>query len=210
MSVTLTGGSLATPLTDVTDVNGAYGFDNLQPGDYIVTLGSGVPADHVSTTGGNTSAVTVVSGDARPRCRFRSRRADHASVTWCGTTSMATAPSTPGSHASTAWASKLVDGGGNVIATATTSGGGAYAFTDVAPSPLDYTVRIVTATVPAGYDATTPESIDVTVTSDDDVTDADFGYATTRARSARITWRTTSTATACRTMALRASSASAG
>ena len=62
VTVTLTGGSLATPLTDVTDVNGVYGFDNLAPGDYTVTLGSGVPANHVSTTGGTTSSVTLVSG----------------------------------------------------------------------------------------------------------------------------------------------------
>ncbi|MGH1506512.1 MAG: SdrD B-like domain-containing protein, partial [Acidimicrobiales bacterium] len=76
---------------------------------------------------------------------------------------------------------ELLDGTGTVIATTTTDGAGAYAFTGVAAG--DHTVRIVSATLPsnvttpsADRDATLDGQTTVTVPAGGVIDDADFGY----------------------------------
>jgi uncharacterized repeat protein (TIGR01451 family) len=179
VELTLSGAALATDLVDTTDVNGIYGFDSLAPGTYTLTLTGGVPADHVSTTGGNSVTFTLVSGTDDFDLDFGLvEPATIGDLVWHDTNGNGTFDS--GEPGIGGVQVELVDGGGAVVATQTTTAGtGAYEFTNVTPAPLDYTVRIVAATVPTGYTATTPQSIDLTITSGDDVDTADFGYVTT-------------------------------
>lgn len=178
VEVTLSGAALATDLVDTTDGSGIYGFGSLPPGTYTVTLTGGVPADHVSTTGGNTRTVTLTSGTDRFDIDFGlAEPITIGDQVWHDIDGSGTFEAgEPGLGGVDV---ELVDGNGIVVATETTTAvTGAYLFAAVMPSPLDYTVRIVTATVPAGYSATTVQTSDHTVTSGDDIDTADFGYVT--------------------------------
>lgn len=180
VELTLSGGGLGTDL--VTDtVNGIYGFDGLAPGTYTVTITDGIPADHVSTTGGNSSTFTLASGTDRLDIDFGlAEPITIGDLVWHdldGDSSFdAGEPGLDGVII------ELVDlsggGGGTVIATDTTVNG-AYSFTGVMPNLLGYTVRVQTGTAPAGYTPTTSEFVAVTATSGDDIDTADFGYVTT-------------------------------
>lgn len=178
VQLTLSGGDLATALIDTTDSNGIYGFGSLAPGDYTLTLTAGVPADHVSTTGGNTVTFTLTSGNDDFTLDFGlNEPITIGDLVWHDTNGDGDFDS--GEPGLGGVDLELVDGNGLVVDSATSATTtGAYLFTNVAPSPLDYTVRIVTASVPAGYSATTPESLGVTATSGDNITNADFGYVT--------------------------------
>lgn len=178
VQLTLSGGDLATDLIDTTDSNGIYGFGSLTPGDYTLTVTGGIPADHVSTTGGNTVSFTLTSGNDDFTLDFGlNEPITIGDLVWHDTNGDGDFDS--GEPGLGAVDLELVDGNGLVVDTTTSAATtGAYLFTNVAPSPLDYTVRIVTTSVPAGYSATTPESIDVTATSGDNIVTADFGYVT--------------------------------
>ena len=68
VTVTLTGSTAAgpiTPIVDVTDVDGLYGFDNLLPGAYTVTVSTttgDLSGDELSTTGGDSQTTTLAFG----------------------------------------------------------------------------------------------------------------------------------------------------
>src|SRR5205823_6670238 len=65
---------------------------------------------------------------------------------------------------------RLLDAGDNVLATATTDAGGAYAFAGLGPGT--YRVRQV---LPAGWMQTTADPVDVTAASGTDVAGVNFG-----------------------------------
>jgi protocatechuate 3,4-dioxygenase beta subunit/phosphotransferase system IIB component len=81
---------------------------------------------------------------------------------------------------------QLLNSSGTVIATTTTSGDGNYTFSNLAAG--NYSVRIVTSTLPAGAQPThdlngtaTPHITAVSLTAGQNRTDADFGYRITTA-----------------------------
>ena len=60
VTFTLTGGSLAAPVVEMTNAGGEFWFEDLAPGIYTVT--ETVPAAYVSTTG-DTVVVTIGPGE---------------------------------------------------------------------------------------------------------------------------------------------------
>ncbi|MFK7917560.1 MAG: SdrD B-like domain-containing protein [Ilumatobacter sp.] len=176
VELTLSGGGLIADLTTDT-VAGGYGFSGLAPGTYTLALTDGVPADHVSTTGGNTMTVTLVSGTDRLDLDFGvNEPITIGDFVWHDLDGDATFDG--GEPGLDGVIVELVDGSGAVIDTATTIAGD-YSFTDVEPHVLAYTVRIRPGTTPAGFTNTTPAFVTVMATSGDDVDTADFGYVTT-------------------------------
>ncbi|MEL6890818.1 MAG: SdrD B-like domain-containing protein, partial [Actinomycetota bacterium] len=165
--------------SDTTDGNGAYAFTGLTPGDYSVTIDAttlpvgAVSGTRYSATTADTHSFTVESGDAITD-------AD----TGYATTAVVEGTVFEDDDASgsldlaegglTGIDVELVDDGGNVVASDTTDGSGAYAFTGVPPG--DYTVRVVGSTVPAGFSPTSPTSVSVSPESDERITDIDVGY----------------------------------
>src|SRR6185436_6369427 len=77
----------------------------------------------------------------------------------------------------------LLDSGGNVVKTTTTSGDGNYSFNDLVAGT--YTVRVVASTLPAGFVATSdrdgtgsPHTTTVSLNAGANLIDVDFGYRT--------------------------------
>ncbi|HBL26473.1 MAG TPA: hypothetical protein DD490_06530, partial [Acidobacteria bacterium] len=76
---------------------------------------------------------------------------------------------------------ELLDGGGTVIATTTTGADGLYGFSNLGAG--SYTVRVVSATLPAGLAPTydldgigTAHTAAASLTAGQNRTDVDFGY----------------------------------
>ena len=86
---------------------------------------------------------------------------------------------------------QLLDGGGNVLATATTSGDGNYTFNNLAAG--SYTVRIVASSLPAGVAPSfdldgiaTANQATFTLAAGANRTDVDFGYKQTGSVGDRV------------------------
>ena len=176
VEVTLTGASLGTPLVTTTALGGGYSFTGLAPGTYTATLTAGVPAGSTSTTGGNAQTVTIASGQDLLTVDFG--LAENVTVgdfVWHDLDD--DGAQDVGEPGLSGISLELRDISNTTIATETTDAAGAYQFSNVAPGM--YTVVVDTATVPGGYNASTPESFPITVTSGNDIVNVDVGYATT-------------------------------
>lgn len=158
VTMTLTGGSLATPLTTVTAGNGTYSFNNLQPGNYTVTQTQ--PANYqpgtiaAGTDGGmvspeTISQITLNPGDSATGYNFG--ELDSTSISGYvyyepnapQQTLYENSASTPG----IAGVTVTLTGSNGSTQTTTTGQDGSYSFTALTPGAT-YTVAI---THPAGY-----------------------------------------------------------
>ena len=179
LTVTLTGASLGSPIAVITSGGGAYGFSNLDPGTYTVTVTP--PTGGMATTvGGDARTVTVSSNEDLTTVDF--------------------GYAMPASIGDRVWNDLNADGvqdagepglgGVEVLLTGpsgplsdTTDGLGDYSFTNLAPG--EYTMAINNTTVPTGVvsgqqlGSTTSATQTLTIESGDDINTVDFGYATT-------------------------------
>ena len=178
VTVTLTGGGLAAPLTTVTDADGGYSFSGLEPGTYLVTA-SAPAGSTATTTGGDTQTVTLLSNQSIDTVDFGyAAGASIGDLIWNDLDADGTDDSEPG----LAGVDVLLSGNGvNLIDT--TDGNGNYSFTGLAPG--EYTVTVDNTTVPVGANSgdqltpTTAVSTTLTVISGDVIDTVDYGYATT-------------------------------
>ena len=174
--------------TTVTGADGLYLFDNLAPGTYTVrvvtsTLPAGLAQtydlDGMDTAGAATA--TLEPGADRTDVDFGYRgTASLGDRVWNDLD--ADGVQEAGEAGLNGVFIELVDDGGNVVATQVTSGDGNYTFTNLATGT--YTVRVVSATLPAGHVQTydldgigTPHTVSGPVT--ESRTDVDFGYRNT-------------------------------
>ncbi|NNE74288.1 MAG: hypothetical protein HKN26_11535 [Acidimicrobiales bacterium] len=173
--------------TEVTDGSGSYSFLDVPAGDYTVQVdGSTLPANTTTPSGdpdttvdGETS-LTLAPGETVADADFGFQPlATIGDLVFSdsdgGGTHDAGEPGIAGVTID------LLDAGGTVVATATTDGSGAYAFSGLTAG--DYTVRIDAGTLPANVttptgdrDGTLDGETTVTVTVGEVVTDADFAY----------------------------------
>ncbi|HEX4962858.1 MAG TPA: SdrD B-like domain-containing protein, partial [Thermoanaerobaculia bacterium] len=175
----------------VTAGDGIYNFTNVTPGDYTVSVdpsflpGGATPTydlDGVSTP--NTAAVTLASGASRTDVDFGYQGdATVGDRVWNDRNGNGVQDAgEPGINGVTV---QLVDFNNNVIDTKVTSGDGIYNFTHVLEN--QYTVQIVTSTLPAGYNETydlddgvgpfnTPDAAVVLVFAGSHHDEVDFGY----------------------------------
>ena len=183
VTVTLSGGDLAAPITTTTGTGasaGDYAFTGLTPGDYTVTIDTAdLPnGSYTSSTGGDSQTVTLVSGDNDDTVDFGYTApagvGDFVFDDLDGDGVQDTGE--PGLEGVTVTLS-----GGDLAAPITTTTGtgasaGDYSFTGLTPG--DYTVTIDTADLPNGSYASSTggDSQNVTLESGDNDDTVDFGY----------------------------------
>jgi hypothetical protein len=187
--------------TTTTSGDGNYAFTNLLAGQYRVqvvaaTLPAGLAPsfDIDGTATMHTATVQVAAATNRTDVDFGYR----------GTTSLgdrvwydndADGVQETGETGINGVTVQLLNSGGTVIATTTTSGDGNYSFNDLVAGT--YTVRIVAASLPAGvvqtYDIDgtgTAHQATVTLTAGNSRSDVDFGYRGTASIGDRIWYDT--------------------
>ncbi len=186
MTVTLTGstaGGPIAPVVDVTDAAGLYGFDNLLPGAYTVTVSTAtgdLSGDELSTTGGDSQSVTVSSGDSDLSLDFgyaelaaigdvlfedlNGNGVQDAGEPGIADVDVTIVGTTPGASHS----------GGFTIQTGPTGG---YAFTSLLPGGYTITVDSADPDMNAAFVSTTGGDMQSRVVAADEyATDVDFGY----------------------------------
>jgi hypothetical protein len=171
----------------VTAGNGGYSFAGLFAGSYTVrvaaaTLPNGAVAtfDLDGTGTANTAAFTLTAGQNLTTADFGYRgSASLGDRVWLDLNNNAAQDS--GETGINGVAVELLDSTGNVLASSSTAGDGLYGFAHLFGGT--YTVRVVTATLPAGLVATydldgtaTPGTTAVTLTATGTRADVDFGY----------------------------------
>ncbi|MFY9821172.1 MAG: SdrD B-like domain-containing protein [Thermoanaerobaculia bacterium] len=183
--------------TTTTAVDGNYTFSNLTPGTYTVkivpsTLPAGVAPtydlDGVATA--NQATFPLAPGTSRTDVDFGYRAA--ASVgdrVWLDSNSNGLQDA--GETGINGVTVELLDSGGNVIATTTTSGDGNYTFAYLLGG--SYSVRVVAGTLPPGLSPTydldgtgTPHVAAFTLNAGASRTDVDFGYGGTGSVGDRV------------------------
>ena len=172
--------------TTVTSGDGGYSFDNLPAGDYTVEIdGSTLPAGvdeatfDLDGTLDNRTTLTLGANEDRTDADFGYRPSGSlGDRVWLDDGNGLQDAGEPGINGVTV---RLLDSGGNVVATAVTSGDGNYSF-DGLPAG-DYTVEVDASTLPAGVDTQTFDldgTLDnrttVTLAAGQDRSDLDFGY----------------------------------
>jgi hypothetical protein len=183
VTVRLLDGDGNTIATTVTTGNGDYTFDNLPAGDFTVevdstTLPAGsVPTFDLDGTGTpHRAGVTLAAGEDRTDVDFGYRgNSSLSGRLWSDLD--ADNVQDPGEGGLNGASIELLDDGGNVIATTTTSGDGNYTFANLLGGT--YTVRVVPATLPPGAVQTgpgTPNTATVTLPAGTARTDINFGY----------------------------------
>ncbi len=183
--------------TTTTSGNGNYTFGNLLAGMYSVqvmasTLPAGLaPSFDLDGTGTpNVAAVTLAGGANRTDVDFGYRGTTSlGDRVWYDTNGNGVQDS--GETGINGVTVQLLDSGGNVIATKTTSGDGNYLFTDLVAG--NYTVRIVASSLPAGlvetYDLDgtgSQHTAAVTLAAGTSRNDVDFGYRGTASIGDRV------------------------
>ncbi|BAN03690.1 SdrD B-like domain-containing protein [Ilumatobacter coccineus] len=177
--------------TDVTDTNGEYGFANLPPEDYRVTVTGPLPSGSVNSddpdtagTGDSTSVVALTVDDEDQDFGYSADSEIGDRVWWDLDRDGVQDAGEPGINGATITVTYLgpdglAAGGDDLVFTTTTSGDGDWSITNIPDG--EYTVA-VTAGIPAGFDQTydddgiaTPSTSSTTLTTLDD--DQDFGYA---------------------------------
>ena len=197
VTVRLYDGANNLVATAVTAGGGLYAFNFLPAGTFTVTVdASTLPAGTAPTydldgTGtANTATVSLAAGATRTDVDFGYRgTASLGDRVWYDADGDgAQDTGEPGLNGVTV---QLVDGGGNVIATATTAGDGGYSFNNLMAGT--YTVRTVAASLPAGAVATfdadgaaTANTATVTLAGGASRTDVDFGYRGTASLGDRV------------------------
>ncbi len=171
----------------VTAGNGGYSFAGLFAGSYTVRVAAAtLPAGAVETfdldgTGtANTAAFTLAAGQNLTTADFGYRgSASLGDRVWLDLNNNGVQDS--GETGINGVAVELLDSAGNVLTSSSTAGDGLYGFAHLFGG--SYTVRVVTATLPAGVIATydldgtaTPNTAAVTLSATGNRTDVDFGY----------------------------------
>ncbi len=179
------GGTVIATTTTGTD--GIYGFSNLAAGTYTVrvvsaTLPAGVAPtfdlDGIGTA--HTAAATLTAGQARNDVDFGYRNtASLGDRVWNDVNG--NGAQDDGATGLVGVTVELLNSGGTVIATTVTGADGIYSFNNLAAGT--YTVRVVSATLPAGFAPTfdldgiaSAHTAAATVTAGQTRTDVDFGY----------------------------------
>ncbi len=172
-----------------TDINGLYCFGMDAPGTYEVRVaasnfGPGKPLEGKSSTTGGESLTRTLSADNELTYDFGYAEAatNDASVgdrIWLDADGDGVQDG--GENGINGVTVDLLDNGGNVVASQITSGNGNYLFDNLAAG--NYSVRVVTATLPAGLAQTydldgtgTANIASFALAQSQNRTDVDFGY----------------------------------
>ncbi len=201
-----------TSATTTTGTGGVYEFTNLPPGTYYlefeppsgyaITLKDQGNDDTVDSDADRTTGVTahtsLVSGETDHTWDAGLYRpATIGDRVWKDTNGNGVQDA--GEDGFENVTVNLYNSSNTLIATTQTGTNGIYHFTDLLPG--SYTVRVET---PSGYTPTTPTEVSRTLSSGDNVEDADFGFisptavqllsfnAQVEAEGVRLTWRTLS------------------
>ncbi|HVR98372.1 MAG TPA: SdrD B-like domain-containing protein, partial [Thermoanaerobaculia bacterium] len=166
---------------------GLYCFGVDEPVDYVVRVAAsnfapgGALAGLGSTTGGETQTDTVVDDNVLIYDFGYRGTASLGDRVWMDTD--ADGFQDAGEAGINDVTVQLLDGGGNVVATTTTSGNGDYGFANLVAGT--YTVRVVSSTLPANlvqtYDldgTATPHRATVQLAAGTSNNEVDFGYRT--------------------------------
>ncbi|MBD1889535.1 SdrD B-like domain-containing protein [Coleofasciculus sp. FACHB-SPT9] len=173
--------------TTTTDANGNYSFTNLPVGNYIIDVTD--PAGFTLTTSNDSVPVTFTPGKAVTNIDFGFRKpgASFGNRVFNDTNGNGTQDA--GETGIGGVTLTLKDANGNIIATTITDANGNYVFSGLAAGT--YTVEVSN---PPGLTLTTNNaSFRVTVTANQTVTNADFGFrqATLGAGNLRLVKRIT-------------------
>ncbi len=173
--------------TTTTSGDGNYTFENLAAGTYTVRIvASSLPAGVAETydldgvASANQATFTLTPEQHRTDVDFGYRNTGSVGDrVWLDTN--ANGVQDAGEAGINGVTVQLLDGGNNVVATATTSGDGNYTFGNLAAGT--YTVRIVASSLPAGvaetYDldgVASANQATFTLNAGQNRTDVDFGY----------------------------------
>ncbi|MBV1894349.1 MAG: carboxypeptidase regulatory-like domain-containing protein, partial [Ilumatobacteraceae bacterium] len=178
VTVSLSGGGLGAPVTTVTDVNGNYLFENLDPDSYTVSVTAGVPAGMAQTfdiDGGfdSTSDVTLGFGEDNVTTNF-----GYATPVSLGDSVYADLDGDGTEEAGEFGIDALtvtITGPSHPTGTSTTTNNGFYEFTNLLPGT--YTVDVDTSPLsPTAFSTTGGDSQMLALTSGTDVDTVDFGY----------------------------------
>ncbi|MBW8873571.1 MAG: carboxypeptidase regulatory-like domain-containing protein [Acidobacteria bacterium] len=185
--------------TTTTAGDGNYTFSNLTAGNYSVQVDAAtLPPGLVETfdldgaATPNIASFTLAAGTSRTDVDFGYRTPATASVgdrVWDDRNGDGVQDAgEPGLNAVTV---ELLDAGNNVVGSAITSGDGNYTFSSLVAGT--YSVRVVTASLPAGMDPTfdadgiaTPSIATFTLATGESRTDIDFGYRGTASVGDRV------------------------
>ncbi|MEA2602424.1 MAG: large repetitive protein [Acidobacteriota bacterium] len=179
------GGNVIATTTTAGDGN--YDFSNLVAGTYSVRIVTGsLPAgvaptfDLDGTATPNVATFTLGAGASRSDVDFGYRgTASVGDRVWLDANGNGAQDA--GETGINGVTVELLDGGANVVGTATTAGDGNYTFSNLAAG--SYSVRVVSGTLPAGVTPTydldgtaTPHVASFTLAAGASRTDVDFGY----------------------------------
>jgi hypothetical protein len=186
--------------TTVTTGDGGYSFGNLPAGTFTVEVdastlpGEAAPTfDADGTATPDTATVSVTTGQTLTDVDFgyRGTAALGDRVWYDINNNGAQDPDEVGLNGVTV---ELLDGGGNVVRTTTTSGNGGYGFAGLFAGT--YTVRVVAATIPGGaggavatfdFDGTgTTHTATASVATGQNLSTVDFGYRGTASLGDRV------------------------
>ena len=183
--------------TTTTSGDGNYTFNNLAAGNYTVKIvASSLPAGTAPTfdldgiASANQAGFTLAAGASRTDVDFGYKYTGSiGDRVWLDTN--ANGAQDAGEAGINGVTVQLLDGGGNVLATATTSGDGNYTFNNLAGG--SYTVRIVASSLPAGVAPSfdldgiaTANQASFTLAAGANRTDVDFGYKQTGSVGDRV------------------------
>jgi hypothetical protein len=197
VTVSLLNGSNVVLFTAITSGNGNYTFTNLAAGNYSVrvealTLPAGLTQtyDLDGTGTANIAAAPLTGGQNRIDVDFGYRGTGSiGDRVWIDSDGDGVQDLLEtGVNGVTV---NLLDGGGNVIATAVTAGDGLYQFQNLVAGT--YSVQVVTSTLPAGLTQTfdldglaTPNKTTVALAANQSNFNVDFGYRGTASVGDRV------------------------